>query len=377
MEFLVTIKNKIATYEGKEAYVCGNGDGRINFVFDIAWEGIGLKTARFVKDDGTYQEQVFTGNECPMPVISNTYGIKVGVYAGNLHTTTPAHIPAKKSILCSGGLPADPQPDVYAQLMEHLNQIEQNGVSEAEIKAAIKEYLAENPIEGVTAEEVAAEVEKALTEAKESGEFKGDKGDTGEPGQPGPAGEPGPAGPQGEPGKDAAPYTLPVASADTLGGVMVGDGLQMDGEKLGVVPEGKYEFFKTVSLEQAVSSIVVDLPACKKVKIRLIVPKSDTQALATFQINEQPFVYADNLSKQDRSYWYSTEFVYRNGAVFVQSFGNGVEGEHQLFYNSSMYTYPCAKFGYKTAKIEKIGVVSAKTMPVGTTLDIEVVRADA
>ena len=114
MEFLVTIKNKIATYEGKEAYVCGNGDGRINFVFDMAWEGIGLKTARFIKDDGSYQEQVFTGNECPMPVISNTYGIKVGVYAGNLHTTTPAHIPAKKSILCGGGLPADPAPDVYA-----------------------------------------------------------------------------------------------------------------------------------------------------------------------------------------------------------------------------------------------------------------------
>ena len=138
--------------------------------------------------------------------------------------------------------------------MEHLNQIEQNGVSEAEIKAAIKAYLTENPIEGVTAEEVAAEVEKALTEAKESGEFKGDKGDTGEPGQPGPAGEPGPAGPQGEPGKDAAPYTLPVASADTLGGLKVGDGLQMDGEKLGV-RKRKLELIEEITLSEPVTEV--------------------------------------------------------------------------------------------------------------------------
>ena len=86
MEFVVSIRNKIAEYAGDAIYVCGNADCKIVFDFDIAWDGIGVKTARFVKDDGTYQEQVFTGNECPVPVISDTYGIRVGVYAGNLHT---------------------------------------------------------------------------------------------------------------------------------------------------------------------------------------------------------------------------------------------------------------------------------------------------
>lgn len=46
-------------------------------------------------------------------------------------------------------------------------------------------------------EELGAAVEEALTQAKESGEFKGDPGEKGEPGEPGPAG---PAGADGEPG---------------------------------------------------------------------------------------------------------------------------------------------------------------------------------
>ena len=230
MELLVTIRDKIATYAEMRPYVCGNSDYVIHFDMDEEWAAHETKTARFVKDNGAYQDQVFTGNDCPVPVISNTFAIRVGVFAGDLHTTTPAYIPAKKSILCGSSFPADPAPDVYAQLMEHLNQIEQNGVSEAEIKAAIKAYLDENPIEGVTPEEVAAEVEKALTEAKESGEFKGDKGDTGEPGpkgdpgepckdgEPGKDGEQGPAGEPGQPGKDGkdAPADVVRYGAQTL-----------------------------------------------------------------------------------------------------------------------------------------------------------------
>lgn len=42
------------------------------------------------------------------------------------------------------------------------------------------------------------------------------------------------------------PYTLPVATADKLGGVKVGKGLRMDGEALGVEPEGEYELIETI-----------------------------------------------------------------------------------------------------------------------------------
>lgn len=88
-------------------------------------------------------------------------------------------------------------------------------------------------------------VKDALTEAKENGEFDGKdgepgpKGDTGEPGPKGDKGEP------GEPGKDAEPYILPTATNTIKGGVVVGDGLKMDGEVLGVVPD-KYELIDSV-----------------------------------------------------------------------------------------------------------------------------------
>ena len=48
----------------------------------------------------------------------------VGVFAGNLHTTTAACIGAKRSILSSSGVPADPAPDVYAQIMELIQGLQ-------------------------------------------------------------------------------------------------------------------------------------------------------------------------------------------------------------------------------------------------------------
>lgn len=119
----VTIRDKIAVAPPDAEYICGNSDFVVNFDFDAEWAAHETKTARFVYN-GTFTDVIFTGNQCSVPVISDTKGIKIGVYAGNLQTTTPAYINAKKSILCGGGLPADPAPDVYAQLMEQLNSVD-------------------------------------------------------------------------------------------------------------------------------------------------------------------------------------------------------------------------------------------------------------
>ena len=70
---------------------------------------------------------------------------------------------------------------------------------------------------------------------------KGDTGATGPQGPAGPQGEIGPQGPQGEkgdPGQDATPYTLPIASETTLGGVKpVAKTAEMT-EPVGVGPDG-------------------------------------------------------------------------------------------------------------------------------------------
>lgn len=142
----VSVRNKIAVAPKDALYICGNSDFIIAFDFDDEWNEYNSKTARFVLEDGTYHDVVFQGKECSMPIISNTYNIKIGVFAGNLRTTTPAIISAKKSILCGNGSPAAPSEDVYAQIMDILNDLN------SDIGTAISEYLKDNPIEGVTFE---------------------------------------------------------------------------------------------------------------------------------------------------------------------------------------------------------------------------------
>lgn len=122
----ISVKNKTAIKTDPTVYVCGNSDFIVKFDFDIEWETYDSKTARF-SYDGRYIDVVFGGNECQVPIISDTYSFHVGVYAGNLHTTTPARVSCKKSILCGGGLPADPPPDVYAQIMALLNNMGGSG----------------------------------------------------------------------------------------------------------------------------------------------------------------------------------------------------------------------------------------------------------
>lgn len=140
-QIIVTIGDKIAVPQSNALYVCGNSDYSILFDFDAEWAQYDTKTARF-EYGGKYQDVVFDGRECPVPIISDTYSFNVGVFAGELHTTTPAYIPCKKSILCASGSPAAPPDDVYAQLMEKLNKISDD------IGAAVEDYLEDHPIEG-------------------------------------------------------------------------------------------------------------------------------------------------------------------------------------------------------------------------------------
>lgn len=143
MTIELNINNKIARLNNpKDKAVCGNSDFIIKFNFDDEWNGYDTKTARFVYC-GKHTDVLFTGNECAMPVITDARVVDIGVYAGDLHTTTPARLFMLRSILCGAGAREDPDPDVYNQLMEMLNGME--SVSEEEIMAAVEKYLKANP----------------------------------------------------------------------------------------------------------------------------------------------------------------------------------------------------------------------------------------
>lgn len=122
------VKDKIVTKTDREEYVCGNSDFVAKFDFDAEWDTYNTKTARFVPHSvgvhsGNYIDVVFSGDECVIPIINDADYLDIGVFAGNLHATTPGKVSCKKSILSDTGYPADPPNDVYNQIMEKLNSV--------------------------------------------------------------------------------------------------------------------------------------------------------------------------------------------------------------------------------------------------------------
>ena len=139
----ITVRDKVATHVGDDFYVCGNTDYEVHFDFDEEWDALDVKTARFIADGNVlYPDRVFSGSVCSFPdnpPISNTTSVRVGVFAGNLHTTTPARIPAAKSVLCGTPTPAAPEEDAYHEAMEEMAKV----ATEARTKAAESTQSAE------------------------------------------------------------------------------------------------------------------------------------------------------------------------------------------------------------------------------------------
>lgn len=177
----ISVQNRVAWQTNSTDYICGNSDFVVGFVFDDEWNKFETKTARFIHG-GEHTDIVFSGNECNVPKILNAKRVEIGVFAGNLYTTTPAFVHCRKSILCSSGIPADPPPDVYAQIMEMLR----NGAKKSELPTKVSQldndagYLTEHQdISGkLNASELPNAINTALAQAKASGEFDGDDGKT-------------------------------------------------------------------------------------------------------------------------------------------------------------------------------------------------------
>lgn len=125
MNFVINVADKIATVVDAPVIICGNSDYVIDFTFDSKWDEYVEKTARFkFKKDGkkAYIDVLFSGTRCNVPILSNIDMVEIGVYAGNLSTTTGARVDCEKSILCGDGVHTPPPEDVYNQLLETFNK---------------------------------------------------------------------------------------------------------------------------------------------------------------------------------------------------------------------------------------------------------------
>lgn len=121
MQIGIIIRGKIARLVDEAFAVCGNSDYVIHFDFDSEWDAYETKTARF-KYNGSYTDVVFTGTECAMPIIQNANKVEIGVFAGELHTTTPATLIMKKSILCGSETESSVSQEIKSEFEKLLDE---------------------------------------------------------------------------------------------------------------------------------------------------------------------------------------------------------------------------------------------------------------
>lgn len=142
MQLIINVGNKVATYQKRHGdLVCGNSDYTVKFVFDAEWDAYEQKTARFIWNGG-YHDVDFTGNICAVPIITGTFVLEVGVFAGELKTTTSAIIPCRKSILCSEAQPSVENDHYYANEAKEAAKRAEEIANEAKEAAKRAEEIA-------------------------------------------------------------------------------------------------------------------------------------------------------------------------------------------------------------------------------------------
>lgn len=126
MRIRISVADKVATNPDNAKIVCGNSDYVIAFEFDDTWDSQAVKTARFVYQrhgKTLYDEVVFTGTDCPVPVLYDVLEVRIGVYAGNLSTSTPARVECERSIKCGDPVHDEPPEDVYTQIVALVDEV--------------------------------------------------------------------------------------------------------------------------------------------------------------------------------------------------------------------------------------------------------------
>ena len=156
----INIANKIAKYQVRDGdIVCDNTGYKVAFTFDSEWDDHADKTARFIWN-GAYKDVDIVDGECEVPKIIDATEVFVGVYAGEMKTTTDARIPCVKSVLSRTSVG---QPD---QVKEYRDQAgiyaDEAEASAAEARAAASTAASE--ASSAAAASVAQKAEEMIAE---------------------------------------------------------------------------------------------------------------------------------------------------------------------------------------------------------------------
>ena len=122
--FQIEVKEKIARLVNCDEFlVCGNSDYEVHFEFDDAWKEYPAKTALFVFGNTTI-EKPFYGNVCEGVSVEGVTRCYVGVFSGDLVTTTKAEIQCLQSIRDIAKAPKQPTPDKYNEIIDLINGLD-------------------------------------------------------------------------------------------------------------------------------------------------------------------------------------------------------------------------------------------------------------
>lgn len=119
----IKVTDKVATLvDPSQFIVCGNNDYEVEFLFDEQWAKHRFKTVLFVYED-TCVKRVIDGNVCAGVALAETSAVGIGVFSGDIITTTPAFVDCRISAtdIAKDKTPVAPSEDVYNQIIETLN----------------------------------------------------------------------------------------------------------------------------------------------------------------------------------------------------------------------------------------------------------------
>lgn len=131
----VTVRNRIATAQRWQCIICGNSDYIVDFDLDDEWNDMPNKVAVFVTNtcgNIRHERVLFDGSTCGIPVLRGVNMVDIGIEAGDIRTTTPAHVKCEACITDRAGMPQEPENNVYGQILAMTTDIAQAVIAASE-----------------------------------------------------------------------------------------------------------------------------------------------------------------------------------------------------------------------------------------------------
>ena len=141
MELTISIQNRKAAADPLAFLTGGNNSDTVRFVTDAEWDEYPEKTARFVgwcdSRPVWYRDVLFTGDTVNIPEFYGTTSVGIGLYAGDVLTSTAAVVACLPPVTDTSPHHAPPDYDVYTQLLAYLSILAQGGTMPAGKSTAI------------------------------------------------------------------------------------------------------------------------------------------------------------------------------------------------------------------------------------------------